>query len=797
MRHIYVLKPKKWCFSGNLTPQASFFGYVVNGDKNEFVIGNLSGDLAIFKGKCQDGYPSYVCRGLGTITCIAIGDVRNHGKNSVVVINAEGHAHIFDIPVKAKHAEQVSVDDYLRGGRRSSDTASVVAFKRMMSNSSYYTTNSGNDHQTKSVPSIYDLEKPNLTLKVPVNVNKILIADIGNNDNKNELVLARTDRILHVFRLVSSAESHLDTKKAPTLNNLMSPSSSSILDTSRKYSLLEVNMWVFDGQISSLCTTSHPERPNESILLVAQPGNTFTIIDKHGKRYNRDFTPQYEQPQQKEKQKEEADLIKDDTCVMTDEAGNTFSRTNYIVRNWPTADNTMPNNQLDGKGHESSTVATEIVVGKRHLSENSYSTNEIGILSMDGKFSIYDLKNKTLSHRDLFVTHKLFSLATLDITKSPARSNIDHVQQNDATKSGIHTTSSNTSQLRHSSGVEEQSEEDSEDVEEDDEDDEDDEDYEDEDSEDKDYHNDSDYESWDEASESEEVPGCDLFVACAWNGVTYLIEWSRRIEDSKIKYQLVKFAFEGRVCAFTAGLYAVDNSGENIPCLFYVDFEDQIYVYYDVRISPGPVNGFIDAIDDDVEEAIDRIIGIEGAIESLIQSEQQQPHQQKQKKSGENEEEEDMIDLGDGWRGVTNEEECSFIKQEDSDPLNLADFIHECLYEFDSMKDKLEKEVLSFEQNTLSNRLPPAADIRRLSDLNISIEPTLDNEVVSDAASILEEEKEENRKYLYSVTRSEDSSEEYDNDIHIASWIEGSLIASSIFKQDDMTSSSSEDDDYS
>jgi hypothetical protein len=287
-----------------------------------------------------------------------------------------------------------------------------------------------------------------------------------------------------------------------------------------------------------------------------------------------------------------------------------------------------------------------------------------------GKFSIYDLKNKTLSHRDLFVTHKLFSLATLDITKSPARSNIDHVQQNDATKSGIHTTSSNTSQLRHSSGVEEQSEEDSEDVEEDDEDDEDDEDYEEEDSEDKDYHNDSDYESWDEASESEEVPGCDLFVACAWNGVTYLIEWSRRIEDSKIKYQLVKFAFEGRVCAFTAGLYAVDNSGENMPCLFYVDFEDQIYVYYDVRISPGPVNGFIDAIDDDVEEAIDRIIGIEGAIESLIQSEQQQPHQQKQKKSGENEEEEDMIDLGDGWRGVTNEEECSFIKQEDSDPLS-------------------------------------------------------------------------------------------------------------------------------
>lgn len=90
----------------------------------------------------------------------------------MVVINAEGHAHIFDIPVKTNHVEQqVSVDDYLKGGgsgRRASDTASVVAYKRMMNNS--FTTQK---------TTLYDLKKPDLTLKVPVNVNKILIADIG------------------------------------------------------------------------------------------------------------------------------------------------------------------------------------------------------------------------------------------------------------------------------------------------------------------------------------------------------------------------------------------------------------------------------------------------------------------------------------------------------------------------------------------------------------------------------------------------------------------------------------------
>ncbi|KAG1470927.1 hypothetical protein G6F56_002409 [Rhizopus delemar] len=609
-----------------------------------------------------------------------------------------------------------------------------------------------NNSFTTQKTTLYDLKKPDLTLKVPVNVNKILIADID-NDNKNELILARTDRILHVFRLEPTKDQRGITK----------------------YGLIEINMWVFDGQISSLCTTQHPDRPHESLLLVAQPGNTFTIIDKDGKRYNRDFSPQ-DQPVSP-MEKEDIEILLDDTCETTGDDEN-YKRTNYLVKNWPL--------HTEGGDESVAAVATEIVVGKRQISGNTF-TNEIGILSMDGKFSIYDLKTKTISHRDLFVTHKLFSLATLDMSRSAIRTSQEYTRP-----SGIQT-----SQLKQSS--EAVVVEDSEESEESDKEEElssssslssDEESLSDEESDEEpeeSSNSSSDEDSWGEASsESEETPGCDLFVACAWNGVTYLIDWSRRIEDSKIKYQLVKFAFEGRVCAFTAGLYAVD-SEENLPCLFYVDFEDQIYVYYDVRVSAGPVSSFIDVIDDDVEEAIDRIIGIEGAIESLIESEQN-TQQNLQKKTTE---EEDTIDLGDGWRGVANEEECGFIKQNESDPLNLADFIHECLYEFDSMKDKLEKEVLSFEQNTLSNRLPPAADIRRLSDLNISIEPTLDNEIVSETGSIIEEEEEEGTsgKYIYTIPRSEGSSDEYDNDIHIASWIEGSLIASSIFKQEEDMSS--------
>ncbi|KAI8047362.1 uncharacterized protein B0P05DRAFT_566251 [Gilbertella persicaria] len=709
MRTISLVKRLKWSFSGNMNPHALVVGDIDDDNENEFVIGNLNGDLAMFKGQCEDGFPSYVCRGLGTITCIAIGNVRNNGKNSVVVINAEGHAHIFDIPTKQKvnTDQHISVDDYLRGGRRSSDTASVQAFRRMMTtgNVSMHTEDPRSQQDAKSSSPIHDLGKPNLTLKVPVNVNKILIADID-NDGLNELILARTDRILHAFQLLPSGTTTGHIYKGVKTPSSLSPSASSVnLQTkkTKEDSLLDKNMWIFDGQISSLCATTHPHHLNEPLLLVAQPGNTFTMIDKDGKRYNRDFTPQKSRTLAQQispppssiqdeyiVSKQEGQEIIEDPSINDDGRELNFKRSNYVVRNWPA----HVAHHNDEEAVESGAVATEIVMGKRHLLGDTYSSSEVGMLSMDGKFSIYDLKTETISQKDLYVTHKLFSLATLDVSSLP--------QQVNYTKpSGIQTPMSSNSHLRfsttphkgslnsrsssftgsrrNSKHVEEHTSEEEEEE-------------------------DSDYESeaWSEnGSELEDEPGCDLFVACAWNGVTYLIDWSKK-EEEKIKYQLVKFAFEGRVCAFTAGLYSVENY-VNVPCLFYVDFEDQIYVYYDVRITPGPVTGFIDTIDDDVEEALDRIIGIESGIEALLEQKQQQQHPH------------EKIDLGDGWQGIAEEEEEEEEEEEkeeeegyeasqfttdregdisDTDPLNLAEFIHECLYGFHDMKERMESEIL-------------------------------------------------------------------------------------------------------
>lgn len=315
---------------------------------------------------------------------------------------------------------------------------------------------------SKSVPRIHDLGKPNLTLKVPVNVNKILIADID-NDSLNELILARTDRILHAFQLVPSdintpfdhmykgiqtpslsslspsastaslvglshkqqasqkhneeqTAEHADPPKKPLKNNLSSTittSATSLVNTeatnsNKKISLLDKNMWVFDGQISSLCTTTHPDRPNEPLLLVAQPGNTFTIIDQDGKRYNSDFTPQHAinvkhaVASNTVKGEDEnrirsllnsqtlgnynLEIYKDSSALKNDDTIE-LHRSNYVVKNWPVMDAGAGNNNDDviDDEIESGAVATEIVIGKRHLLGDSYSSSEVGMLSMDGK----------------------------------------------------------------------------------------------------------------------------------------------------------------------------------------------------------------------------------------------------------------------------------------------------------------------------------------------------------------------------------------------------------------------------
>lgn len=122
----------------------------------------------------------------------------------------------------------LSIEEYLQHSRRGSDTATLHSFRNAMASaqSGFKTGRAkiqlGKDDDDDDEIVMQHIA-PKHTVKVPVNVNKIIIADID-GDGKNEVVLARTDRILHSFELKQSPLE--DTSKANTNHGTPSTSTS-------------------------------------------------------------------------------------------------------------------------------------------------------------------------------------------------------------------------------------------------------------------------------------------------------------------------------------------------------------------------------------------------------------------------------------------------------------------------------------------------------------------------------------------------------------------------------------------
>ncbi|RKP34065.1 hypothetical protein BJ085DRAFT_27666 [Dimargaris cristalligena] len=74
------------------------------------------------------------------------------------------------------------------------------------------------------------------------------------------------------------------------------------------------------------------------------------------------------------------------------------------------------------------------------------------------------------------------------------------------------------------------------------------------------------------------VEGRPMVVTSAWNGTTSI--------TNPITKETVQFHFPRRIRAFAAGHYALERN-QNIPCFFYIDYNDSIYMYYNIRVGKG------------------------------------------------------------------------------------------------------------------------------------------------------------------------------------------------------------------
>ncbi|XP_062513480.1 KICSTOR complex protein ITFG2-like isoform X2 [Corticium candelabrum] len=139
---------------GNVFSQALCLGDVDNDGKSELVVGNVHGDLAVFK-KGERTRPWRSCHNLGSIACVGVADLCQIGQNVLVCVSAEGYCHIFYFQEKKEFEDLVN-----------------------------------------------DM-KPTCTQRIPANIRVLLLDNIM-SDGTCHLVVGYTDRVVRAYRWIKS-----------------------------------------------------------------------------------------------------------------------------------------------------------------------------------------------------------------------------------------------------------------------------------------------------------------------------------------------------------------------------------------------------------------------------------------------------------------------------------------------------------------------------------------------------------------------------------------------------------------
>jgi len=508
MRNLSLTPSHRFEFSGNVEQTALILGDVDNDNDYELVIANISGTLAIFKG-INSSKAFRIASNLGSISCITVADVLNIGKNLIVCITLEGSCHLFEII------------------NESPNKGSSTILK------------------TNNAESEPIIEHPAFTQLVPANITRVLVADTD-GDGLNELVVARTDRVLHIYRFIIDESSDTD-----------------------KIILAEIGKWSLPGQCGSLTIGRDPIKGTPQ-LLVAQPGGTFLIINSSNEMLDNPLLSSAS-PSSISSLGAQTEIINlsDSSFAQITTGSRPHQLTSLkSLRTGPT----NPNNATKGVGGSKSAMIpaassrsfSTFPVLARHFSvtppqsplsdimkannanqtsfpqtssENihhdsnnnntntgnnnpgnrtSLETDLYAIISVDGTIKVQGINNKMW---ELQVDHQLFSLSVLELG---SKSNYNYGYN--------FNYNNNSGTLKYKE-----------------------------------------------------------LVACSWDGLTYIVDKDQNV---------VRFQFPGSVCAFTAGKFAAQ-PGMNEPSLIYFDYNDKITVYSDLDINAIPMTNLINVLSKD------------------------------------------------------------------------------------------------------------------------------------------------------------------------------------------------------
>ncbi|XP_045175443.2 KICSTOR complex protein ITFG2-like [Mercenaria mercenaria] len=187
-------------FSGNVPNQAIILGDIDNDKGNELAVGNIDGELAIFKGRGHA--PWRLCSNLGMITCVGVGDIFSRGKNNLYCLTAEGWFYVFDVKIDFQAAEGAESHDEDAG----------------------------------------DNLKPLFKQHLPPNGKVMQAADVD-GDGKLELAMGYSDRVIRLYKWSGP----------PTFDN----------ETESKGSMVQIDKWQLAGQIGSITLNKDKDGKSE------------------------------------------------------------------------------------------------------------------------------------------------------------------------------------------------------------------------------------------------------------------------------------------------------------------------------------------------------------------------------------------------------------------------------------------------------------------------------------------------------------------------------------------------------
>jgi len=495
-------------------------------------------------------------------SALAVGDVDNDGDNEFVVGNIHGTLGIFKY-ISSKEPWKVvhhlgTITCLAIGDVRNHGKNSIVCINAegkahifdLSSNIADDVDNSQPDTTTEILSSV--------SISVPVNICRILIADID-ADGKQELILGRTDRYLHSYSIISEYTPRGSVVRIHNQGNQGARTDDSLLLDS-----IYVKSPFPDGGLDSQKPRAFPSQPSK-IANISNVTDTDSYLRVDKRVRLKEKKTWYFDGQigtlavSKDASKKTTLLVSQPggCYVPIDSEGvkHPLVQPMRLAGDQLKAPENPQKNQMDNYFLKSLNETMTFHQVRYNTAPNNSVPSDNGGLFVDftGKYGlevgteiVAGIKREGKVRRDSTYSNDLIALVTMDGTITVTDPQLWIPKSSDL-QVNHQLFSASKLNLINPESLEMQKEK---------------------------YKNDPEW----KYEESEQI------VACSWDSTTYIV-------DSQLN--AVQIVGGERVCAFVAAMYSIE-PGKTVPCFFYINFEDDITVYYNVMLNSIPIMTLVD-----------------------------------------------------------------------------------------------------------------------------------------------------------------------------------------------------------